>query len=111
MCCAVNDEATGDERISYSASLSLSARRYQMNATAMTTERPTQYVSVRTQTARLDDAARVAGLAGQLGYLVTPGDTRSRLHVCLGDRIIWYWSPKATTRRSLAGFIPQSAGR
>jgi GNAT superfamily N-acetyltransferase len=82
----VNDEATVEERISYEALLSLSARRCQMNATAMTTERPTQDVSVRTRTARLDDAARVAELAGQLGYLVTADDMRSRLEICFGDK-------------------------
>jgi GNAT superfamily N-acetyltransferase len=82
----VNDEATVDERISYEALLSRSARRCQMNATAMTTERPTQDVSVRTRTPRLDDAARVAELAGQLGYPVTPDDVRSRLEICLGDK-------------------------
>jgi GNAT superfamily N-acetyltransferase len=81
----VNDEATVNERISYEALLSLSARRCQMNPTAMTTERPTQDVSVRTRTARLDDAAPVAELAGQLGHPVTPGDIQSRLEVCLGD--------------------------
>jgi hypothetical protein len=56
-----------------------------MNRTVAASEQSTQPIDVRIRTACLDDAARIAELAAQLGYAVTPDDMRSRLETVLGD--------------------------
>jgi ribosomal protein S18 acetylase RimI-like enzyme len=56
-----------------------------MNRTVAASEQSTQPIDVRIRTACLDDAARIAELAAQLGYAVTPEDMRSRLETVLGD--------------------------